>query len=165
MPDNQNNQELHEIAKKSRVNLNAPVTVTSEIKIKASPDKTWRLITIIDNWKKYHPDITRSYLEDTFFVDKFFIWKIRSLSIMKSQIAVIKSLNEFCFSSVPLFMGFIKTGNVIMFWDLEYISEQESKLTVKMSVEGFFAKILNHDKARHLIDKWLKVIKSTAENA
>lgn len=161
----QNAQELYDIASESKINEDAPVQVRSEISIKASPDKTWRLITVIENWKAYHPVISRSYLEDSFLVGQDFYWKARRFTSMRGKLAVIKALNEFTFSSTSLFMGFIKTGYLIMHWDMEYISDHESKITVKMSVEGFLSKMMSNQKSKLFIDQWLNALKKASESA
>lgn len=57
------------------VNKDAPVLACSEIMIDANPEMVWNVLTDIENWPNWNPDVKNVSLDGKFEVGSKFQWK------------------------------------------------------------------------------------------
>ena len=58
-----------------RVNERAPVVATSELEIAANPDLVWEVLTAIDRWPTWNPDVKAASLNGPLAEGTVFRWK------------------------------------------------------------------------------------------
>jgi carbon monoxide dehydrogenase subunit G len=68
------------------MNLNepAPVTSTRELKIEATPEAVWSLLTDINNWPSWNTAVSRARLHGAFVPGSVFRWKSGGSSIVST---------------------------------------------------------------------------------
>ncbi|HKO79172.1 MAG TPA: SRPBCC family protein [Chitinophagaceae bacterium] len=63
------------------INKEAPVQTTQKMAINASPEKIWKIMSEIDQWKNWHKDVQNPKLKGTFQAGSSFNWKSGGLNI------------------------------------------------------------------------------------
>ena len=71
---NQNNMNIQS-------NPNAPVKFSKSIQINSSAKKVWAVLTDINNWDKWQPEISKPKLNDELKEQSKFVWKTGGIKI------------------------------------------------------------------------------------
>jgi uncharacterized protein YndB with AHSA1/START domain len=58
-----------------RVNENAPAVGSAEVEVAADPERVWEVLTAIDDWPSWNPDVTSASLEGGLTQGSRFQWK------------------------------------------------------------------------------------------
>lgn len=115
------------------INNNAPVKCTKTIIINATPQKVWQVLTDINNWPGWQPNITKAQLNDTLQPGTTFDWKADGLKI-HSALHTVQPCSQFGWT------GYSMSLYAIHNWTLEETPEG-TRVIVEESMEGFFARL------------------------
>jgi uncharacterized protein YndB with AHSA1/START domain len=70
------------------VDVSAPVRASGSVEIAASPGTVWRILTAIDSWPAWNPDVTDARLEGPFAEGSTFSWKAGPGTITSTLVRV-----------------------------------------------------------------------------
>ncbi|NMO14202.1 Shy6-polyketide cyclase [Pyxidicoccus fallax] len=71
------------------IDSSAPVIVSEEVLVLSSPARVWALLTAIDQWPEWNPDITAAALKGPVAVGSTFQWATAGLAIVSTLGEVI----------------------------------------------------------------------------
>jgi uncharacterized protein YndB with AHSA1/START domain len=125
-------QELRTMAEMGQINEKAPAKVTREVVVKASVERVWEVLSDIDHWDQWATlVITNTRLDGKFGVgDTFTGGRPGAAMVIQSTLALIDPPHRLAFC------GDMSAAKVIHVWKLEKVSENETRVTVKESVDG-----------------------------
>ncbi|WP_158502422.1 SRPBCC family protein [Vitiosangium sp. GDMCC 1.1324] len=66
------------------IDRNAPVIVAEELQVLAPPARVWELLTDIDRWPDWNPDISTAVLDGAVAVGSTFRWTTAGLAIVST---------------------------------------------------------------------------------
>ncbi len=115
----------------SAVNKNAPVVAEGEIEIKASPELIWQLITDIEAWPTWNPDVRSAKIAGAVAPGTQFSWKAGP-GLIRSTFRAVESPRLLAWTGRT--MG-IRAVHV---WEL-LPSEGTTRLRTEESWEGLIA--------------------------
>ncbi len=141
-----------------QVNHNAPVLQNAEILINASPAQVWSVLTNINQWPAWNPNIRTAKLEGEAMVGANFHWNVKGASIQSILHTVI---DQAAFGWSGTTFG----GSAIHNW---YLENQNGHTLVKVeeSMEGWLVRLFKNKMNRDLaVDMafWLKKLKDASE--
>jgi uncharacterized protein YndB with AHSA1/START domain len=58
-----------------KVNENAPAVGSAEVEVAAGPERVWQVLTAIEDWPSWNPDVTSASLEGELAEGSRFRWK------------------------------------------------------------------------------------------
>jgi uncharacterized protein YndB with AHSA1/START domain len=58
-----------------KVNERAPAVASAEVEVHADPETVWKVLTSIDEWPSWNPDVRSAFLEDGLTEGSRFRWK------------------------------------------------------------------------------------------
>jgi uncharacterized protein YndB with AHSA1/START domain len=145
-------------SKMQSINNNAPVKCSKTITINASSEKVWKVITNIDNWATWQTEISNPKLNGELQPETTFDWKTGGAKI-HSTLHTVEPFKNFGWTGKTFGMFAIHN------WTLSETNEQ-TKVLVEESMEGFFAKLLKKSFNKNLekgIQNWLDLLKQECE--
>jgi uncharacterized protein YndB with AHSA1/START domain len=71
-----------------RIDASAPIKGSAQIEVGAAPEVVWDVLTAIDEWPRWNPDITESSLEGDLAEGSQFRWKAGAGTITSTLRAV-----------------------------------------------------------------------------
>lgn len=113
------------------INQNAPVKCSKSIRIQASPEKVWHVLTSIDQWANWQTEISNPHLSGKLEANTTFKWKTGGAKIL-STLHTVEPHRQFGWTGKTFGMYAIHN------WTLQ----QEGEFTivsVDESMEGFLA--------------------------
>ncbi|OJX47937.1 MAG: hypothetical protein BGO78_05255 [Chloroflexi bacterium 44-23] len=131
------------------IDINAPLSSAKEIHIEAPLENVWTLLTDIEKWTDWQPDITSAKLEGPLVAASVFRWKAKGLSIV-STLHTVEPQHEIGWSGVS--PGMFAIHN----WTME-TAENGTRVVTKESLTGWFARLLKIVDP-HFLDKSLETI-------
>ena len=140
------------------IKLNAPVQSTKSILINSSLEKVWNILSDIEHWPNWQPDIRYARLNGPFKSGTDFVWKINGFKI-HSTLDQLAPLQHFGWSGKS--MGIYAIHN----WKLHVINGRVN-VTVEESMEGLLARLFKHKLTNDLgksFEKWLQLLKVQCE--
>lgn len=142
------------------IDQNAKLYAKNETVIFASVDKVWSLITGINMWSRWQPDISSAMLEGGLSVGSTFKWKAKGLDITST----IRELDPLkCIGWTGNSMGM----SAIHFWYFEP-EGNSTRVTTEESINGWLAALLKTFDPTFLkksLSNSLHVLKTEAEKA
>ncbi|WNG41500.1 Shy6-polyketide cyclase [Archangium violaceum] len=66
------------------IDRNAPIIVAEEVRVLAPPTRVWNLLTEIDRWPDWNPDINTAVLDGAVAVGATFRWTTAGLAIVST---------------------------------------------------------------------------------
>jgi uncharacterized protein YndB with AHSA1/START domain len=98
------------------INSNAPIISRHEITISAPLETVWRVLTQIDSWSDWNPDIAKANLTGPITVGTVFYWEIAGMAI-PSTIGEVVPLRKLAWDG--------ETGGIlgIHVWDFQTTAE------------------------------------------
>ncbi len=141
------------------INTNAPALASHQILIKASLEKVWRLLSDINQWSTWQPDISSAVLEGTLAPGNHFKWKSSGTPVV-SEIQDVEPQHRLSWTGKA--MG----ASAKHLWILE---PQADGVLVKTaeSFEGWVVVLLKGMMQKTLdtsLQAWLMQLKKTAES-
>lgn len=141
-----------------QVNQNAPVFQAAEILIHASPAQVWSVLTNINHWPAWNPNIKAAKLDGEAMVGASFHWKVKGASI-RSILHTVNGQVAFGWSGTTF------GGSAIHNWYLE-THNGHTLVRVEESMEGWlvglFKNKMNRDLATDMFF-WLEKLKEASE--
>lgn len=141
------------------IDTNAPIFARKEILIHAPVEKVWEILTDIENWSRWQPDITSAKLEGPLEVGTTFRWKAKGLKIV-SRLHTVMPYQQIGWTGISLGMDAIHN------WILEAHGESTLGITEE-SLSGWLTRLMIL-MDRHFLEKSLETtlnnLKSMAEN-
>lgn len=140
------------------INSQAPVTAQHHIKINASSEIVWKILTDINQWNLWNPNISAAKLEGALQPGSLFRWKSGGSTI-------ISTLQEVDSQRRLSWTGKVIGTSAIHVWTLE---PREGFVVVKTeeSFEGWLVSLLTGMMQKTLdtsLQKWLENLKQKAE--
>lgn len=140
------------------IHENAPVLAKMSIRIQASPDKVWQVLSNVNAWPQWQSDISKAEMQGKLQAGSTFIWKSNG-AIIKSTLHTVQAPNTLGWTGKSLGI------NAIHNWYL--IADQEYCLVkVEESMEGLLAWLLKGMMNRNLekgMRNWLELLKKVCE--
>jgi uncharacterized protein YndB with AHSA1/START domain len=140
------------------VNTKAPVQSTATILINATSEKVWEVLTDIDRWPLWYPEIRRAKINGPLEPGTTFAWRTGGLHI-NSTLHIVEPHLHFGWSgkSVGLF--------AIHNWTLRSV-DGKTQVSVAESMEGFVASLFKK-KLNKTLEKqmhtWLMRLRTECE--
>ena len=140
------------------INENAPVKIRQIIQVKATPEKVWSVLTNIDGWPGWNPDIPNAKLNGQLIPGTTFDWKSGGTKI-HSKLHTVQPFEKFGWTGKA--MGSLAIHN----WTLTK-NGNETEVLVEESMDGFLVKLLK-GMMQKTLDKssasWLQHLKTESE--
>lgn len=141
------------------INDQAPVTASHQIFIKASPAAVWKILTDVNSWTEWHPEISQASLDGKFAPSSAFKWK-------SGGFAIVSTLQEVAPPSHIAWTGKAFGAKAIHTFTL---TSQDDGVVVQTaeSFEGWLVWLLKglmQKKLDSALRVWLESLKKKAEN-
>ena len=141
------------------INYKAPVQCSKSIVINATPEQVWRVLTDINQWSVWQPDIHLPSVNGPLQTGSLFNWKTGGANI-RSTVHTLNPWSEFGWTGKAF--GTFAIHN----WTLTKRYRQ-TEVRVEESLEGpmasLFKPLFNKKIERGMV-KWLNLLKKTCEN-
>lgn len=144
--------------KQMNIDQNAPMTARKDIFIASPLEKVWAVLTDINRWPEWQPDVSSAKLEGNLTVGTIFRWKAKGFSIT-STIKELKLGQRIGWTGSSLGM---KAAHI---WILEQ-QGNGTRVIIEESLSGWFPRILKIFDPTFLeksLDKLLQALKIRAE--
>ncbi|WP_425391678.1 SRPBCC family protein [Ekhidna sp.] len=149
-------KKLNELAKKGMINENASIRDSHSTIINANIDKVWDILTDMEDWPNWNPEIKKVTLEGEIAEGTTFKW-VQGRTHGISQIQVVKKPALLAWTSKAKFV------KRIYVWTLES-DEGQTIATVSASFQGAMVVLAqNHQKVYDELLGWLELLKNKAE--
>ncbi len=151
MAQNENNMN-------KQTNSNAPVKCSKSLLINVSQQKVWSVLTDIDNWDKWQPEITKPRLTGSLSEHAKFVWITGGVKI-NSTLHTVKPYEAFGWTGKTFGMYAIHN------WSLSG-QNGATLVTVNESMQGFLAAIFKESFNKNLeqgMQHWLEALKKECE--
>jgi len=140
------------------INPNAPVKCSKSIRIQASPEKAWQVLTNINQWANWQTEISNAKLHGKLEVNSTFKWKTGGAKIL-STLHTVEPHRLFGWTGKTFGMYAIHN------WTLQ--SEGEFTIvSVDESMEGILAGLFKKSFNKNLekgMQTWLELLKKECE--
>jgi hypothetical protein len=146
-----------ELARSGRIRDDAPVKASLQLTIHAPVEKVWALLTDVNHWPKWQPDISQAAMKGPLQSGTDFSWTIGGTSI-HSRIAVVQPSAQFGWT------GKAFGARAIHIWKLSRLPDRQTMVTVEESMTGFLLTVFYSSKKLQKSDqRWLDRLKLAAE--
>jgi len=140
------------------IDRTAPLTTRHEIEIQASADTVWRILTDIDLWSQWHPDIGMAKLKGELEEGAKFHWKSGGFSIKST-------IEEMVPGRRIVWIGKAWGTRAIHAWTLEP-SADSVQLVTEESLRGWMPRLFKGamlDSLNKGLESWLRNLKFKVE--
>ena len=124
------------------INSNAPVVASGEVLIAALPEKVWNVMTSIEQWPLWNPEVKWAELRGQLIQGTRFIWKAGPGTIT-STIQKVDYERYICWSGTSMGIKAIHT------WRLIPVDKQ-TRVRVEESWEGLIVRLLRSSSQKRL---------------
>ena len=148
-------QNLDSKAKEGKINEDASIRDRQSVIINARIEKVWEVLTNVNDWPSWNPDI-KSTKYEKLEVGAPFEWSLKGTHL-KSSFQLIEEPTRIAWT------GKSKVIKAIHVWELE-ASDEQTIVTVEESIEGFIVPVFNRNSKLHdNLLRWLSHLKQEAE--
>ncbi|HVZ55347.1 MAG TPA: SRPBCC family protein [Chitinophagaceae bacterium] len=140
------------------INKQAPVSCIRSIRISAAPAPVWELLSDINKWPAWQPDISRAALHGDLAPATGFSWKTGGASI-RSILHTVEPGHGLGWTGKTMGMQAIHN------WTLHPVAGG-TEVRVEESLEGWLVVLLRRMFQKNLeqgMDRWLRYLKQAAE--
>ena len=141
-----------------QTNSQAPVKCSKSIVVNASAKKVWSVLTDIDNWEKWQPEITKPRLTGTLSEQAKFVWKTGGVKI-HSALHTVKPYDAFGWTGNTFGMYAIHNWTLTDQNGATLVSVNES---MQGFLAGLFKKSFNKNLEQAMLH-WLEALKKECE--
>ncbi|MDF1613233.1 SRPBCC family protein [Stygiobacter electus] len=149
-------ETLHQSVKEGKINNNGSVVDSEQIEINAPAEKVWNVLTDIENWKTWMPNVTASTIHGELAVDTQFDWTNNGTDI-HSTFGLVETNKT---------IGWSGTASIAKAAHIWRLQEQDGKTIVRTeeSFDGFMISLFfgKEDMSAALIE-WLQQLKKKSE--
>lgn len=138
---------------------NAPARVTRHTLVAAPQDRVWQLLTDIDHWSDWHPEISSAHLAAPLAGGTTFRWKANGAPV-RSRIEQIEAPGLVVWSGRSLGL------RAIHLWRLEPAPDGGTRVTTEESLSGLPARVARRGAQRILeksLDSFLAALAAEAK--
>lgn len=142
------------------INAKAPVIARHQITINASSETIWQILSDINHWHDWNPNISESKLEGSFVPYSIFRWK-------SGGTAILSTLQEVEPQRRISWTGKVIGTQAIHIWILEP-HENGVRVRTEESFEGWLVRLSRGTMQKMLdtsLQTWLALLKKKAEEA
>jgi hypothetical protein len=139
--------------------LGAPVFVTTDIDVEASPEAVWDTLTDLDSWPGWLPDVKSMAADGPFVVGTKFKWRAGPGTI-KSEVVTAER------PSRAAWKGRTMGINAVHAWTIEPVGPTTTHVHTEESWSGLMPRILRkmlHNTLEKSLDEGLPAVKAEAE--
>jgi len=146
-----------QLAREGKIRESASVKASVEIAIHASAEKVWRVLTDVNDWPKWQPDISATDIHGPLEAGTRFSWTTGGTRI-ESRIALVEPTAQFAWT------GKAFGAKAIHVWKLQRLSGDQTLVKTDESMDGFLLKIFYSSKKLAESDRrWLDRLKAASE--
>jgi uncharacterized protein YndB with AHSA1/START domain len=149
---------LHEeYAKKGRIDGEAPVQASHEVRVNAPVERVWELLSNVPGWTAWDPTVHDVHLDSTVAEDARFTWA-NGRARIKSRFAVVDPGRELTWTGVS------SGAKAVDRHVLEATDDGATRVRSEESMAGpLLVLFYNSAKLQADTERWLTTIKTTAE--
>ncbi|MBI3218957.1 MAG: SRPBCC family protein [Bacteroidetes bacterium] len=140
------------------INENAPVKCSKSIRIAASPEKVWQVLTTIDQWANWQTEISKPKLNGKLEANTTFKWKTGGAKIFSTLHTVVPH-RQFGWTGKTFGMYAIHNWTLHQEGEFTIVSVDES---MQGFLAGLFKKSFNKNLAKGM-QTWLELLKKECE--
>lgn len=151
-----NAQIVKKLAENKKMIKNAPIEAMSFIIINAPVQKIWKIVTDVDDWPSWYPLLSESRISGEFEIGS----KIEYGGFFKHRLTIgaVEPPNTAVLYGT--YMGF----QGITMWQLDTLSETQTRVTFKESSDGGILSVLySNSQLKKYLTRWLVKLKDKAE--
>ncbi len=144
---------------KVQTNPEAPVKASKSIVIEATPETVWSVLTDIDHWANWQPDISKPQLSGPLLPGTTFDWKTGGAGI-HSTLHTVEANASLGWTGKTF--GMYAVHN----WELKAVPGG-TEVSVDETMEGLLASLLKKSFNKNLdrdMQHWLELLKAESEN-
>ncbi len=142
-----------------RIDERAPVKSEGSIIVFAPSHTVWNLITDIDRWSSWRPEVTASHLDGALAAGTPFTWTVDGTGI-KSQIAAVDGQKRIAWT------GHAMGLTAIHVWMIEPLGPNKTSVRTKETMTGFPSSLFySSADLQEANAKWLSDLKHASEKA
>lgn len=144
----------------TRENNDYLVTVVKKIEINAPIDDVWNTHIDINNWNKWHSDISESKLESKIGLGETFIWK-------SSGFKITSKITKFEINKAMAWTGVAFGAVAKHSWQFESLDKSRTLVTTSESMNGWLVSLFTSKMNKDLnlsLEKWLILLKIESES-
>ena len=151
--------DLSHLAASSSIQTNAPVQAHVEAIINAPQAKVWALLTNVQTWPQWQPEIESTTSDGPLAPGVSFQWKTGGMKI-RSQVAAFQPETELAWT------GQAYTAKAVHVWKLSSLPDGQTRITVDESMDGLLmAQLFSSRKLEESDARWLAALKHAAESS
>jgi uncharacterized protein YndB with AHSA1/START domain len=153
-------EALHEeYAKKGRIDEEAPVKASHEVRIEAAVERVWELLSDVPSWGTWYPDVHDVHLDSGVKADARFTWTNGKARI-KSTFAVVDAEREITWTGVS------SGAKAVDRYVLEPIDDGgATRVFCEESMAGpLLVLFFDSAKLKAGMEEWLSALKTAAES-
>jgi carbon monoxide dehydrogenase subunit G len=142
----------------SKINSEAPVIAKGEIRVNATPDIVWEIMTNIERWPEWNPDVESARVNDELVPGATFQWKAGPGTITSTLQQVERP-------AVLAWTGKTMGINAVHVWMIE-LQESGTLVRTEESWDGLLARLFSGTMQKTLdqsIHQGLRYLKTEAE--
>jgi len=149
--------DLESLARAGAIESDAPIKASVEIVIQAPAEKVWSILTAVNNWPKWQPDIKEAEMIGPLESGTKFTWTTGGTRI-QSKIALVDPYKEIAWTGKAL------NATAVHVWKLERLPGNKTMVQTEESMSGFVPTLFYSSKELQTIDQtWLDRLKREAE--
>jgi uncharacterized protein YndB with AHSA1/START domain len=149
--------DLDSLARNGTIQADAPVKASVEIEIEAPPEKVWSVLTDVNGWPQWQPDIKDAQIAGPLESGTTFTWKAGGTRI-HSRLALVEPGTRLAWT------GSAWMARAVHVWKLEPVRGNKTRVKVDESMSGFALTFFYSSKDLEESDRlWLNRLKAAAE--
>jgi uncharacterized protein YndB with AHSA1/START domain len=146
-----------QLAGEGKIRQDASVKTSVEITIHAPAERVWRVLTDVNDWPKWQPDISATDIHGPLEAGTTFSWTTGGTHI-KSRIALVEPDAQFAWT------GKAYRVQAIHVWKLQRLSDDRTLVKTEESMNGFLLTLFYSSKKLEETDRrWLDRLKAASE--
>jgi uncharacterized protein YndB with AHSA1/START domain len=145
------------LARSGAIETAAPIKVSLQIVIDAPTEKVWAILTDVDDWPKWQPEIEDAHVAGSLAAGTDFTWTTGGTHI-RSTIALVKPVRQIGWTGVAM------NARAVHQWTLEPLQGNRTLVKTDESMSGLLLTFFySSDKLRAADQAWLDFLKLQAE--
>jgi uncharacterized protein YndB with AHSA1/START domain len=150
-------RDPNQLAAQGQIDDGAPVQTDVDVTIDAKPEKIWALLTGIDAWPTWQPDIRSASLQGPPGQNAAFVWHTGGMDV-HSQIRLFVPNSKLAWTGHVLFI------HAIHVWTMTLLPDGRTVVRTKESMAGpFIGWFMSSLKLQDIDQRWLAALKRRAE--
>jgi hypothetical protein len=150
-------QTLNRVAREGSIHEQATVKAKTEIRIGASPQVVWKVLSLVNQWPQWNPKVSKATLQGDLVPETFFKWKTGGMGIT-SQIQKVEPEKSL------IWTGSMLGIKAIHKWDLFVLEGDSTRVIVEESLDGAIVRpFIGSKRLKSELESWLNYLKKKSE--